>query len=685
MHHLAVTSAPSPTASASIVLPDDTSERIYAALLSAAASHSSPLCTLAPTVSPDGFMSFSINNVTTATTASSTGFLTSRLAELPSAVSVLVGVWLIVLAFGFLGAGARSVFVGRDLGRTYGSNEKEGWLQGGVGGVLFGSTCVSAFATLLTLLVVSRQSSASLSAWGTLAIALCPALLGAVAGGRWTWASKGSAALVGGLSLTLLFTTSFHPSTVLPRLVLLAILLVFSLFLTFLAPTRRFALPALAALSGAWLLVIGIDVFVHYGFVDALGLLVAKDGVGEMGGNAEECVVQWGSGRGKGLAAGWWLLAAAGGAWQGVWGLGTEGDELWNAYLTQFLSTHPAQPLGTHFPAATFSERLKSFVTLSFLSKRRRPGGAFTDLPRRTPWDDDDVDAGADETGSFDLEKGFAQKHKKHSYGHSDGEREPSDAWDSDADTLAGLGGRLVRPSTRTTTRTLSSKPARYGAVSSSDEDEEGVDGKSLWSAAKASMADKKVLRKKGSSGGMSGLSGRTAVSFTTGAEKDRREEDKVEQKGLEKADQEREAVASLPRLAKDSIATSNTKDSMVKHFSGHTTRINKPASYSGLETSEREIPPPNVVPATPSLIKAIKRVSAAQRQARHSSPLAKEESKDGDARVGKVAQVDEPSMSLKHESSVGSTRGRRSSMDEWWKEVVKKSEGKYVEGGSLF
>ncbi|GAA5860346.1 hypothetical protein JCM1840_002869 [Sporobolomyces johnsonii] len=107
------------------------------------------------------------------------------------------------------------------------------------------------------------------------------------------------------------------------------------------------------------------------------------------------------------------------------------------------------------------------------------------------------------------------------------------------------------------------------------------------------------------------------------------------------------------------------------------------PVEAGALETSEREIPPPNAVPATPSLIKAIKRVGAAQRQARHSSPLAKEESKDGDARVGKVTQVDEPSMSLKHESSVGSTRGRRSSMDEWWKEVVKKSEGKYVEGGS--
>ncbi|GAA5922781.1 hypothetical protein JCM1841_000705 [Sporobolomyces salmonicolor] len=293
-------------------------------------------------------------NMASATTASSTGFLTSRLVELPSAVSILVGVLLIVLALGALGAGARSIFAGRGLALTYGSSEKKGWLQGGVGGVLFGSTCVSVFAILLTLLVVSRQSSARLSASGTLAITLCPGLLGAVAGGRWwTWASKGSAALAGvNLSLMLLFTTSFHISTILPRLILL---LVLSLLLAFLAPTQRFALPAFAALCGAWLLVLGIDVFINYGFVDALGLLAAKEGVGEMGGN-EECVVGWGSGGGKGLIAGWWLLAAVDAAWQGFWGLGTEGDkELWNAYLTQFAPTHSSQPLGSHSPPATLS------------------------------------------------------------------------------------------------------------------------------------------------------------------------------------------------------------------------------------------------------------------------------------------------------------------------------------------
>ncbi|GAA5953363.1 hypothetical protein JCM21900_001828 [Sporobolomyces salmonicolor] len=529
-------------------------------------------------------------NMASATTASSTGFLTSRLVELPSAVSILVGVLLIVRALGALGAGARSIFAGRGLARIYGSREKKGWLQGGVGGMLFGSNCVSVFAILLTLLVVSRQSSARLSASGTLAITLCPGLLGAVAGGRWTWASEGKRSSRWrdcSLSLMLLFTTSFHISTILPRLVLLAL----SLLLAFLAPTQRFVLPALATLCGAWLLVLGIDVFIRYGFVDALRLLVAEEGVGR-------------DGRERGMRA-----------WQGFWGLGTEGDKLWNAYLTQFVPAHSSQPLGSHSPPATLSERLESFLTLSFL-KRCRPGGTFTDLPRRTLWHAD----GADEIESFDIEKGFAQTNKKRSFGRSHREQEPSNAWDSDADRLAGLGGRLVRPSTTTT----------------------------------ASVADKKAVRKKGSSSGIRGLSGSTAASFAVAAvvaEKGSRQEEKVEQKEVEKADEESEAVASLATLAKGLITTSNTNGSEFKHFFDYTTRGKKPASYSGFETSEREIPPPNAIPATPSLFKGIKRARAVQREACKPLPLAKEESKDGDARVGKVGQVDEPSMSLKHES----------------------------------
>ncbi|GAA5922780.1 hypothetical protein JCM1841_000704 [Sporobolomyces salmonicolor] len=266
---------------------------------------------------------------------------------------------------------------------------------------------------------------------------------------------------------------------------------------------------------------------------------------------------------------------------------------------------------------------------------------------------------GADEIDSFDLEKEFAQTSQKRSSGRSHSEQEPSDAWDSDADRLAGLGGRLVRPSRTTTVRTLRSKPAQYCAISSSDEDEERGDEKSLWSA---SVADKKAVRKKGSSGGIGGLSGSTAVAFAVAAEKGWREEEKVEQKEVEKADEESEAVATLATLAKGL----NTNGSKFKHFFDYTTRGKKPASYSGFKTSEGEIPPPNAVPATPSLIKAIKRARAVQREACNPLPLAKEESKDGHARVGKVGQVDEPSMSLKHESSVGSTRSQRKSMDDW-------------------
>lgn len=119
-------------------------------------------------------------------------------------------------------------------------------------------------------------------------------------------------------SLVLLFSLSFRLSTILPRLTLLAIFLPICLLLAFL-PRTTHSLSVFSGLTGAFLLVLGVDLFVHLGFVDALGLLVAPSGV-SVKGKATEMVVQWGTGGGKGLIAGWWLLAIISSAWQWWWG-----------------------------------------------------------------------------------------------------------------------------------------------------------------------------------------------------------------------------------------------------------------------------------------------------------------------------------------------------------------------------
>ena len=74
-------------------------------------------------------------------------------------------------------------------------------------------------------------------------------------------------------------------------------------------------------------------------------------------------------------------------------------------------------------------------------------------------------------------------------------------------------------------------------------------------------------------------------------------------------------------------------------------------------------IPPPGAVPATPSLINALHRVNAAQRQARGDLPLSnvKEGSGEGEGRK-KPEEL---------------ARQRQPSWDEWWKDVVEKAEKK--------
>ncbi|KAK4330091.1 DUF4203 domain-containing protein [Rhodotorula toruloides] len=564
-----LTAAPTP-----FLLSDDHSNAVYSALVAYASRQAT-----APV--PTAASLARIAPVSLAASPAVTGFLTSRLAELPKAVSIVLGVWLILLALVSLVAGTRILVVGDDAGTERGNDEKKGWLAGGVGGILFGSVALAVFIPC----------------------------------------------------------------------------------------TERYGLSIAAAATASYLLVLGIDIFCHFGFVDALGLLVAKNGVGSGGGKTETVVVQWASTGGKGLVAAWWILFLISAAWQTWWSLGDEGDKIWNAYLSQFISTHASTPSGTHLPPLSLKDRL--FSRIHFLRRSSSPS-TFTDLPRRrvVPWDDRDEAAST----VFDIEKGLAGTESfdsARSFGRN--KADTSDAWDSDVETLAGFSSRrrdkLASP-TSPTSPGRASKPAQYGTISTRFSDDEEDDEApvsdekdGLWTASRGSMdssaSSRPPLQQRMSS---SGLSGSTVVSFRS---KDLRKDTfhEIEEEQDAEADLERDAVLPLaPTTHKHASDTVKSKVSSLFQLGKKTA----PATYKGVELRE---PPSGAVPATPSLIRAIDRIKAAQQQAR-GAPLARHEEREEpemrEARSGGSAPVRKGSV----------TRERRASMDDWWSEVIKKSEG---------
>lgn len=130
-------------------------------------------------------------------------------------------------------------------------------------------------------------------------------------------------------SLSLLFTLSFHLTTLLPRLVLWLVLVLVSLLLVLIPRTTHISLSVFSACAGAHLFIVSLDLFLHRGIIDAPNLLVAQSGITNVGKDAVRSVtdvVDWNDGAVKGLLAGWWLLAILGSTWQCWWWRGRDTD-----------------------------------------------------------------------------------------------------------------------------------------------------------------------------------------------------------------------------------------------------------------------------------------------------------------------------------------------------------------------
>jgi hypothetical protein len=124
---------------------DHHSEAIYAALVKAANLNvtSSPIQLSAATQHLR--LAAVLSDSSTSTTV---GFITDSTDNLPTVLTAVIAVLLILTAGVLLIAGARSILVGNQWGKQMGITNSKPVLGGGVGGVLFGSVAVGASASL---------------------------------------------------------------------------------------------------------------------------------------------------------------------------------------------------------------------------------------------------------------------------------------------------------------------------------------------------------------------------------------------------------------------------------------------------------------------------------------------------------------------------------------------------------
>lgn len=312
----------------------------------------------------------------------------------------------------------------------------------------------------------------------------------------------------------------------------------------------------------------------------------------------------------------------------------------------------------------------------------------FSTLPSRraAPWEDlpsDGEDVDEDERTIAEEEAAGRPSTRAGTRSrHAQGE---SDAWDSDADTLAGLDS-LRRGS--------SAKPSRYGPASvtaAESGDEEGdLDGAArrggaAWDKAAGQPDSRRSPIRpralaRSSTSGLSGttaaatLRSTTASTYRSAADMNA-DEHADEVRDLDELDEER--LAGEPLAAASTPSRSRANGNVASRLAARLVGRGKkaPAAYAGagVELSaldgrsaspphDAHAAPPHAVQATPSLMKALARVRTAQQQAR-GVPLVR--SPVGGSKSG-------PPLSPRPERDpVG-----RASMDEWWAEVVRKSEG---------
>ncbi|KIM28459.1 hypothetical protein M408DRAFT_141547 [Serendipita vermifera MAFF 305830] len=246
----------------------------------------------------------------------------------------------------------RSFAPSNSLSTTIGAKNGKFRLEGGVGGLLGGWLVGVHASTLIALLIMNRTSATPLGSIQFLVVWLLPALAISAISGRWKLVAVPLIGLGGGVTFSLFVTVVCHPEK-LARNILLGVCGVISTVLCLL-PIPLVQHGAIRSAS-AWLGAFGI--------VMAISIL---SGVSDWSNVWSRLWVSWdsawGTGQEKGLSAAFGGLAAAGIAvdWLLKRQFGENPDEKWDSYLANYAANLPNahdRP-GTFTPAVPFWKKI---------------------------------------------------------------------------------------------------------------------------------------------------------------------------------------------------------------------------------------------------------------------------------------------------------------------------------------
>ncbi|KAI0288194.1 hypothetical protein BC826DRAFT_1107896 [Russula brevipes] len=243
------------------------------------------------------------------------------------------------------------------------------YLQGGLGGVAIGYSFGLHLSTFLALVVPNETTSTPLGPKSFLAVWVLTSIPFAILSGLFEYAAFALTGITGGLSLALALSVSMHPN-LLTRRVFLALLVTVSCFLTVapFARTQRKAIRLSASAAGTFGLTMSIALLAHVRpWSNVWERLWISDGNG------------WGTGAERALCAGYWLILIAGCSadWAFKRYFGGNPDEEWDTYLAEYTSSLPI----SHGRSGIFRPLSYGFWDRLFPWMRKsRPSGVPDDL-----------------------------------------------------------------------------------------------------------------------------------------------------------------------------------------------------------------------------------------------------------------------------------------------------------------
>ncbi|KAK7676363.1 hypothetical protein QCA50_020667 [Cerrena zonata] len=230
-------------------------------------------------------------------------------------------------------------------------------LEGGIGGILLGYAFGVHIATMLSIMIPNVTSAAPLRPPAFLAVWLCSVLLTSVSSGRWKYAARTVAGLIGYSTLALSISVIVHP-TRLTRIVLAAVFTALGTIACLLPFPAISHTPVRIAASatGAFGVILSVSLFAH---VPAWADVWERFWV--------DNDINWGSSREKGLSAAYCFLLVTGVICD--WALhkyyGEDPDEKWNQYLSDYSLNLPNNPrrAGDFHPPLSLWDQITNFFS----------------------------------------------------------------------------------------------------------------------------------------------------------------------------------------------------------------------------------------------------------------------------------------------------------------------------------